>query len=135
MFVFSEGMKRVAEITGKNVPSYSIDLLDTEGLRGIFQKVIYACILTLLVSFPSIWWSVVLRVGFIPHANKVLGVYRNHAACPSVHMYVKLNSWTPILKKVYSLQLKHVLEITISMEISSSDGLEESLCDLTNSSS
>jgi len=34
-----ESMKRVAEITGKTVPTYSVDLLDKDGLRDMFQKV------------------------------------------------------------------------------------------------
>lgn len=40
-----ESLKRVNEITGKVVPTYNVDLLDKEGLRGIFQKHKISCVM------------------------------------------------------------------------------------------
>ena len=38
-------MQRVNQITGKTIPSYSVDLMDKKGLQDLFSKVCSNCVL------------------------------------------------------------------------------------------
>ncbi|XP_045182170.2 UDP-glucose 4-epimerase-like [Mercenaria mercenaria] len=40
-----EGLKRIEEITGKRVPAYNVNLLDTEGLKNIFSENRITCVM------------------------------------------------------------------------------------------
>jgi len=51
-----ECVRRLEEITGKNIPFYKVDLLETDALREIFRK----------VRFPVCFFQITL-VWLLPH--------------------------------------------------------------------